>query len=141
MYSRCSNIFHQRFSTKRLLSEIDKQQPVWKTLRWHTTGRSISYPASHEYGGNILGLGKSSFLLDWTRGATFHIASATEEDVHYFEDIPGLSRPCYADGKIYLYILSAYHIFIKNLAKPTRICYYEDIKGATAHKVWLTSSG
>lgn len=50
--------------------------------------------------------GQEQFLLDWSRGATFHIASATEEDVHYFKDIPGLSQPSYADGKIYLYILS-----------------------------------
>lgn len=50
--------------------------------------------------------GQEQFLLDWTRGATFHIASATEEDVHYFKDIPGLSQPSYAEGIIYLYILS-----------------------------------
>lgn len=50
--------------------------------------------------------GQEQFLLDWSKGATFHIANATQEDVQYFENIPGLSQPTYEDGTIYLRILS-----------------------------------
>lgn len=50
--------------------------------------------------------GQEQFLLDWTKGATFHIANAAEEDVQYFEDIPGLSQPSCVEGTIYLRILS-----------------------------------
>lgn len=31
-----------------------------KFMRWHITGRSISHSATHEYGGNIFGFGKST---------------------------------------------------------------------------------
>ena len=50
--------------------------------------------------------GREQFLLDQSKGAAFHIANATQEDVRYFEDIPGLSQPFYEEGTIYLCFLS-----------------------------------
>lgn len=50
--------------------------------------------------------GWEQFLLDSSKGEAFHITNATQEDVQYFEDIPGLSQPSYADGTIYLHYLS-----------------------------------
>ena len=50
--------------------------------------------------------GMEQYLLDTTKGETYHIANATEEDVAYFENIAGLSVPSFQDGTIYLSILS-----------------------------------
>lgn len=50
--------------------------------------------------------GMEQYLLDTTKGETYHIANATEEDVAYFENISGLSVPSFQDGTIYLSILS-----------------------------------
>lgn len=50
--------------------------------------------------------GMEQYLLDTTKGETYHIANATEEDVAYFENIAGLSAPSFQDGTIYLSILS-----------------------------------
>lgn len=50
--------------------------------------------------------GMEQYLLDTTKGETYHIANATEEDVAFFENIAGLSVPTFQDGTIYLSILS-----------------------------------
>ncbi len=50
--------------------------------------------------------GTEQMLLDWTKGETFHILNAAEDDVALFENIGGLSEPRYEDGIIYLHILS-----------------------------------
>ena len=50
--------------------------------------------------------GMEQYLLDQTKGETYHIANATEEDVSYFENIAGLSAPSFQEGTIYLSILS-----------------------------------
>lgn len=50
--------------------------------------------------------GMEQYLLDQTKGETYHIANATEADVPYFENIAGLSAPSFQNGTIYLSILS-----------------------------------
>ena len=50
--------------------------------------------------------GTRQYLLTRSAGETWHIGNATEADVPYFENIPGLSAPVYRDGVIYLRILS-----------------------------------
>ena len=50
--------------------------------------------------------GTEQMLLDWTKGETFHILNAKEADTELFEGIEGMSTPRYADGKVYLHILS-----------------------------------
>ena len=50
--------------------------------------------------------GMEQYLLDQTKGETYHIANATEEDLSYFENIAGLSAPSFQEGTIYLSILS-----------------------------------
>ncbi len=45
-------------------------------------------------------------LLNSSKGETFHIANATEDDCKYFENIEGLSQPYFEEGTIYLHILS-----------------------------------
>ena len=50
--------------------------------------------------------GMEQYLLDKTKGETYHIANATEEDVSYFENIAGLSAPSFQNDTIYLSILS-----------------------------------
>ena len=48
--------------------------------------------------------GMEQYLLDTTKGETYHIANATEEDVSYFENIAGLSAPSFQEGTIYLFV-------------------------------------
>ena len=50
--------------------------------------------------------GMEQYLLDNTKGETYHIANATEADIAYFENIAGLSAPKFQNGTIYLSILS-----------------------------------
>lgn len=50
--------------------------------------------------------GMEQYLLNETKGQTYHIANATEEDVSYFENIVGLSAPSFQNGTIYLSVLS-----------------------------------
>ena len=50
--------------------------------------------------------GMEQYLLYSTKGETYHITNATEEDVTYFENIAGLTDPRFQDGTIYLSILS-----------------------------------
>lgn len=50
--------------------------------------------------------GKKQQLLDLTKGETFQIANASEDDLPFFEGIDGLSVPRYEDGVITLHILS-----------------------------------
>ena len=50
--------------------------------------------------------GAQQQLLDQSKGETFHIINATEDDTALFENIRGLSGPRYEDGIIYLHILS-----------------------------------
>lgn len=50
--------------------------------------------------------GMEQYLLDTTKGETYHIVNATEEDVPYFENIAGLSAPSFQNGTIYLHILA-----------------------------------
>ena len=50
--------------------------------------------------------GQQQYRLEWSKGEAFHIANATWEDMHYFEEIPGLAEPSYAEGTIYLHFLS-----------------------------------
>lgn len=57
------------------------------------------YRDSSEYGERLR-------ILSETRGETFHILNAREEDLSLFEGLRGLSEPFYEDGIIYLHILS-----------------------------------
>lgn len=50
--------------------------------------------------------GMEQYLLDKTKGVTYHISNADEDDMAYFENIPGLSSPAFDEGIIYLSILS-----------------------------------
>lgn len=50
--------------------------------------------------------GNRQSLIHSSKGVSFHIGNASEEEVPFFRDIPGLSRPSYEDGTIYLTILS-----------------------------------
>lgn len=50
--------------------------------------------------------GNQQQLIDSSKSATFHIGNASEKYLPYFENIPGLSRPSYENGTIYLTILS-----------------------------------
>lgn len=49
--------------------------------------------------------GKRQELLSWTKGETFHIKNAGEEDCSIFADMEGLSAPYFEDGVIYMHIL------------------------------------
>lgn len=56
------------------------------------------YLDSSEYGERLQ-------LLDMTKGETFHIKNAREEDCAIFADMEGLSEPYFKDGVIYMHIL------------------------------------
>ena len=53
-----------------------------------------------------LAYGQKQFMLSESKGQTFHINNASEEDTAYFKGIEGLSEPVYEDGTVYLSILS-----------------------------------
>lgn len=48
--------------------------------------------------------GMSQSLITQSKGQTFHILNVTEDDCRYFENITGLSEPCFQDNTIYLKI-------------------------------------
>lgn len=50
--------------------------------------------------------GTEQYLLSETKGETFQISNASEDDCAYFENIAGLSSPYFSDGIIFLHILS-----------------------------------
>ncbi len=50
--------------------------------------------------------GTEQYLLNETKGETFHISNASESDCAYFENMDGLSSPYFSDGTIFLSILS-----------------------------------
>lgn len=50
--------------------------------------------------------GTEQMLISDSKGETFHILNAREDDLALFEGIGGLSAPRYEDGVIYLHILS-----------------------------------
>lgn len=50
--------------------------------------------------------GREQYLLEKSKGQTFHISNASQEYLRYFENIPGVSAPFYEDNTIYLRILS-----------------------------------
>lgn len=49
--------------------------------------------------------GECQQLISWTKGETFHINNAREEDCAIFADMEGLSTPYFEDGVIYMHIL------------------------------------
>lgn len=49
--------------------------------------------------------GERQELLSFTKGETFHIKNAREEDCSIFTDMEGLSAPYFEDGVIYMHIL------------------------------------
>ena len=50
--------------------------------------------------------GNKMFLLDLSKGASFRIENAVEDDASYFQNIPGLSSPEYVDGELRFTVLS-----------------------------------
>lgn len=90
------------------------------------------YLDSSEYGERLK-------LIDRSKGETFHIKNAREEDCSIFADMEGLSAPYFEDGLIYMHILDdgqwQDEIMLDNYADQV----IQRIKQAGPSHLWVTA--